>query len=500
MNRLDVLLVNPSSQKQMYGKLGVSLAACEPPIWTALLAAHLRQQGYSVAIMDAEAESWSTEHTADKIVEYNPLLVGISAIGANPSASSTPKMPAISRLLNNLNSKVSNTRTFLYGIHPSALPERTLMEEPVDFVCKGECFHTVPKLVDALKSNEENYEIAGLWHKRGDQIISNGWGNLLEDIDKLPFAAWDLLPMQLYRAHNWHCFQHLDKRQPYAVIYTSLGCPYNCTYCNISALYNGKPGIRFRSPQKVVEEIDLLVRQYNVKNIKILDELFVLKESRVLEFCDLIIERGYDLNIWAYARVDTVRENILKKMKQAGINWVAYGIESGSKVVRDGVHKGKFAQDAIRKAIEMTKKAGIYVIGNYMFGLPDDDLATMHATLDLAKELNCEYANFYSTMAYPGSLLYEKSIENGVEMPDNWLGFSQLSEETFPLPTKHLSNVEVLRFRDQAFQEYFSNPQYLNMIEEKFGRRVIEHINKMLMYKLHRELLNQPRNGKNAKN
>ena len=491
MSKLDVLLINPSSQKQMYGELGASLAACEPPVWTALLAAVIRKKWYSVTIMDTDAEGWSPEYTADKVVEYNPLLVGISAIGANPSASSTPKMPAISRLLNTLYNKSSNIKTFLYGIHPSALPERTLREEPVDFVCRGECFYTVPKLVDALKSNDEKYDISGLWYRRGDQIISNGWGKLLEDIDELPLAAWDLLPMQLYRAHNWHCFQHLDERQPYAVIYTSLGCPYNCTYCNVRALYDGKSRIRFRSPKKVVEEIDLLVRQYNVKNIKILDELFVLKESRVLEFCDLIIERGYDLNIWAYARVDTVNEKLLKRIKQAGINWLCYGIESGSKVVRDGVHKGKFAQDAITKAIEMTKKAGIYIIGNYMFGLPGDDHATMQATLDLAKELNCEYANFYSTMAYPGSKLYEQSIENGVELPDNWLGFSQLSEETFPLPTKYLSNVEVLRFRDQAFQEYFSNPQYLEMIEEKFGAEVVQHINRMLSHKLYRKLLNR---------
>ena len=492
MNRLDVLLVNPSNRKQEYGILGTSLAAFEPPIWTALLAAFIREKGYSVAILDADAERWSQKETADKIVEYNPLLVGISAVGANPSASSTPKMPAVSLLLNNLHSKGSNIKTFLYGIHPSALPERTLKEERVDYICRGECFHTVPMLVDALKSNEKNFEIKGLWYKQGNQIISNGWGKLIEDIDDLPFAAWDLLPMQLYRAHNWHCFQHLEKRQPYAVVYTSLGCPYNCTYCNVRTLYDGKPRIRFRSIQKVIEEIDLLVRKYNIKNIKILDELFVLKERRVLEFCDLIIERGYDLNFWAYARVDTVNEKVLKKMKQAGINWIAYGIESGSKVVRDGVHKGKFAQDAITKAIEMTKKAGIYIIGNYMFGLPDDDHATMQATLDLAKDLNCEYANFYSTMAYPGSLLYEKSIENDVEMPDNWTGFSQLSEETFPLPTKYLSNVEVLRFRDQAFQEYFSSPQYLKMIEEKFGREVVEHVNQMLSHKIHRKLLTQP--------
>ncbi len=492
MAPIEVLLINPSSRKQEYRALGTSLAACEPPIWTALLAAFIREKGYSVAIIDADAEDWTVEHTADRIVQYNPLLVGISAIGANPSASSTPKMPAISLLLNNLRSKGSKIKTFLYGIHPSALPEKTLIEEHVDFICKGECFYTVPRLVDALKLKDEKYEIDGLWYRRDDQVISNGWGKLVEDINELPFAAWDLLPMQLYRAHNWHCFQYLDHRQPYAVIYTSLGCPYSCTYCNIHTLYDGKSRVRFRSPQKVVEEIDFLVRQYNVKNIKILDELFVLKKSRVLEFCDLIIKRGYDLNIWAYARVDTVNEKILKKMKQAGINWLAYGVESGSKMVRDGVHKGKFEQNTIVKAIEMTKMAGINIIGNYMFGLPDDDHSTMRATLDLAKSLNCEYANFYSTMAYPGSRLYEKSIENGVKMPDSWLGFSQLGEETFPLPTKYLSNVEVLRFRDKAFQEYFSNPEYLNMIEEKFGAEVAGHINKMLTHKLYRKLLNQP--------
>ena len=490
MNKLDVLLINPGNRNETHGKLGDSLSACEPPLWTALMAASVREKGYSVAIIDADAEKLSAKDTVDKIIGFNPLLAGISAIGANPSASSTPKMPAIRKLLNELSSRSSGIKTFLYGIHPSALPERTLKEEAVNFVCRGECFNTIPKLVDAVKSGSETYNIAGVWYRQRDRIVSNGWGKLVEDIDELPFAAWDLLPMSLYRAHNWHCFRHIDKRKEgYAVIYTSLGCPYNCTYCNIHALYDGKPGIRFRSPQKVAMEIDLLVQRYNVKNIKILDELFVLKESRVLELCDLIIKRGYDLNIWAYARVDTVNEKLLKKMKQAGINWLAYGIESGSKEVRDGVHKGKFTRQVIMDTIEITKRAGISIIGNYMFGLPDDNLATMKETFNLAKELNCEYANFYSTMAYPGSQLYAESVEKSIDLPDDWLGFSQLGEKTFPLPTKYLSNKEVLHFRDRAFCEYFSDSKYLTMIAEKFGTKVVEHINQMLEYKLHRNVI-----------
>jgi radical SAM superfamily enzyme YgiQ (UPF0313 family) len=268
-----------------------------------------------------------------------------------------------------------------------------------------------------------------------------------------------------------------------------LGCPFNCTYCNIHALYDGKPGIRFRSPLKIVEEIDLLVKRYGVKNIKFLDELFVFKENHVIELCDLIIQRGYDLNIWAYARIDTVNEKTLNKIKQAGINWLCYGIESGNRTVRNGVAKGRFGQDNIRDAIEMTHRAGIYVMGNFMFGLPEDNHKTMQETLNTAKELNCEYVNFYVTMAYPGSQLYEDALKQGIKLPDTWLGYSQLSEETFPLPTKYLSNAEVLRFRDRAFAEYYSNPKYIEMITEKFGPKTAGHIKEMLNYKIHRKLL-----------
>lgn len=181
------------------------------------------------------------------------------------------------------------------------------------------------------------------------------------------------------------------------------------------------------------------------------------------------------------------RENA-KKMKQAGINWLSYGIESGSQKVRTGVAKSGFGQDDIRKIVEMTKAAGINVGGNFIFGLPDDNLETMQKSLDLAKELNCEMVNFYTAMAYPGSKLYEQVLAQGIKLPETWLGYAQLNEETLPLPTKHLSSSEVLRFRDKAFQEYYSNPRYLKMIEEKFGQETLAHIKEMLKHKIKRKL------------
>ncbi len=486
---LDLLLVNPGARKRVYSEIESSLSGIEPPLWCGLIAAFIREHGYSVEIIDAEAENWSSEYIAEKIAEYNPLLSGIIVLGSNPSAASTPKMTATGELLTALKKKAPHIKTILGGLHPSALPERTLREEDVDFVCQGEGFYTILQLLEALKSDRKpsGYKIPGLWYIQNGGIISNPPAPLM-NLDEPPFAAWDLLSMDKYRAHNWHCFNHIDQRQPYGVIYTSLGCPFNCTYCNIHALYNGKPGIRFRSPEKVVKEIDFLVRNYKIRNFKIFDELFILRENRVMRICDLIIQGGYDLNIWAYGRVDTANKNMLNRMKQAGINWISFGFESASERVRKGVNK-KFENNIVKKVVEMTRAAGIHIIGNFIFGLPDDDFETMRETLDMAKEFNFEYVNFYTAMAYPGSQLYEDAVRRNIKLPETWLGYAQLSEETLPLPTKYLSSADVLRFRDNAFKEYYKNPKYLEMLRKKFGPEVVVHIEEMLKHEIHRKFV-----------
>lgn len=485
--RLDLLLINPGSRSQVYGKLASTLAGIEPPIWAGLIAGEVRRQGFSVKLIDAEAENWDPEYTAEKIAEENPVLVDIEVLGANPSASSTPKMTAAGEVARALKKKVPGIKIIFSGLHPSALPEKTLKEEAGDFVCQGEGFYTIPMLLKALKTKGSFAEIPGLWYIENGKTKCRPTAPLVNP-DDLPMVAWDLLPMDKYRAHNWHCFDDIEKRQPYAVIYTSLGCPFNCSYCNIHALYDGKPGIRFRSPEKVVGEIDYLVKNYKVRNIKFLDELFALKEDRVVRICDLIIQGGYDLNIWAYARVDTVNERMLKKMRQAGIRWAAYGFESAVAGVRQGVAK-RFAQDVVAKAVEMTHAANIYINGNFIFGLPDDNLETMQQNLKTAMELNLEYVNFYAATAYPGSQLYVEAIEKAIALPKEWHAFSQYSEEFLPLPTKYLSAAEVLRFRDRAFKEYFSNPKYKEMVKRKFGPKVAEHIEGMLKHDIHRKLL-----------
>jgi radical SAM superfamily enzyme YgiQ (UPF0313 family) len=346
----------------------------------------------------------------------------------------------------------------------------------------------VVNLLQALKAKGQNYsKVPGLWYRDGEKILSTPAAVKIPDLDReLPGQAWDLLDMKLYRAHNWHCFDHILARQPYASIQTSLGCPYKCSFCCINAPFNST-GIRYWSPQYVVRQIDEIVSKYGVKNIKIPDEMFVLNEQHVLGICDLLIERNYDLNIWAYERVDTIKDKFLDKLRKAGFRWLGIGVESGSKHVRDGVEKGRFGEEDIIKSLERVRNAGIYVGANYIFGLPDDTFETMQSTLALSKELNTEWANYYSAMAYPGSPLYRLAIEKKWPLPPDWGGYSQHAFDTLPLPTEVLAGAEVLAFRDRAFQDYFTDPKYLTMVQKKFGRVVVDHIKKMTTRTLKRK-------------
>lgn len=485
--KTDLVLINPGDRKQVYQDLGKELAAIEPPFWITVIAAYLRNNGFNVQIIDANAENISPNETAIKVNEIDPLLAAVIVYGSHPSAS-TQNMTIAGKICDALKT-MTPAKVAIGGLHSSALPKRTLKKENVDFVIEGEGPYTLKSLLEVLRLNKIDYStVPGLWYRDGGNIKNNARAPLIKNLDEgLPVAAWDLLPMKKYRAHNWHCFDDIGNRMPYGAIYTSLGCPYSCVFCCINAPF-GKSGIRYRSPELVVEEIGLLVNKYGIKNIKIVDELFVLHEKHYMKIVDLIIQNGYELNMWAYARVDTIKYENLKKMKKAGINWLGLGIESASTVVRDGANKQMKSKDIIN-VVRKIQSEGIRVGANYIFGLPDDTHETMQETLNMAMEINSEWANFYCAMAYPGSKLYDIAVNEGCELPKEWHGYSQHSYETLPLPTKHISAKEVLKFRDDAFYRYFENPKYLNMIEDKFGSQVKEHIEEMTKTKLKRKLL-----------
>lgn len=487
---IDVLFINPGSLQAVYQDLGNEFSAIETPSLAAMFATYVRKKGGSVAILDAPALNLDPAQVADYIEEnYDPTLIVMVVYGFQPSAS-TQNMTSAGITCREIKGRNSNHKILMTGTHVAALPERTMKEEEVDYVCSLEGPQTIWGTLEVLKNKGTDFsKVPSLWYRDGDKLLSTPQGPLIENLSEvMPGAAWDLLPMDKYRAHNWHCFEHIDDRKPYASIHTSLGCPYRCTFCCINAPF-GKSSYRLWDPEVVVKDIDVLVNKYGVKNIKFVDEMFVLNPKHVNTLCDLLIERDYGLNIWAYARVDTVRDSFLERLSKAGVRWLALGIESGSKHVRDGVEKGRFGSEDILRVVRNIQSAGMNVIGNYIFGLPDDTYESMQETLDLAIEANCEFANFYCAMAYPGSKLYNMAIESNWELPDSWLGYSQHAYNSQPLRTEHLTAAQVVEFRDKAFHAYFSSPKYLDLVKRKFGQDVVDHLKEMNKIKLRRKIV-----------
>lgn len=495
---VDILFINPGDRRQIYQDLGDEFCAIEPPVFAGLFATHARRHGASAAIIDGPAHNLSIDEIAKQAVDdYAPRLIVLVVYGNQPSAS-TQNMTCAGGIARKIKDANGAIPVLMTGTHPAALPERTMLEEAVDFVCDAEGPVTILRLLQAIKAGSRDFSaVPSLWWRQagpdGARIVGPvAQEPLITALDReMPGIAWDLLPMGGYRSHNWHAFDNLADRS-YAAIHTSLGCPYKCSFCCINAPFH-KPNYRMWSPETVVAEIDFLVETHGIKNIKFVDEMFVLNKRHVLGICDLLIERDYDVNIWAYARVDTVKDEMLDKLKAAGFNWLALGIESASEHVRDGADK-IYGNDDITDVVRRIQGAGIYVLGNYIFGLPDDTKTNMQATLDLALDLNCEFGNLYSAMAYPGSRLYDDAIAAGTPLPAEWHHFSQHGFNALPLANAHLSATDILAFRDHAWNAYFTDAGYLAMVGEKFGPGVIDHIKRMVAVPLKRKIVD----GRNA--
>lgn len=477
----EIVLINPGATQAIYQGLSNEFTAIEPPTWVRMIAGWLRDRGYKVAIIDQEAEALNTDDILARLEKMGNPLVAIVVSGHQPSAS-TQQMVGAHAVADAIGSQCL---TIMIGNHPSALPERTLAEEPVRFVCDGEGPLTIAAILDGVSIGD----VPGLVWAVNPKIdrVCNPRAPLIP-MDELHGDVWDLLPMDRYRAHNWQCFDG-SPRQPYASIYTSLGCPFKCSFCMIN-IFQHTNRYRMRKPKSVVAEIEMLYTDHGVRTFKIADEMFVLNDQHVTEICEGLSKKPFvgELNIWAYARIDTVKPHQPELLRRAGIRWLALGIESASSHVRNGIYKS-FTRDDIFAVVRMIQEAGINVIGNFIFGLPDDTLESMRETLDMAKELNCEFANFYVAQGYPGSKLFTETLTK--DLPDSWIGYSQHAYETCPLPTATLSSKEVLSFRDWAFQHYFTGEQYLEMVNKKFGIGVVEEIRRMTSIKMPRKLLEE---------
>ena len=507
---MDLLLIAPGNANGIYQDLSNSYAAIEPPTWALLLAQSVRSIGFEVAIMDVNAERLTDDEAIKRIIDLKPRLICFVVYGQNVNAGTVNMSGAthLSKIIKENNIKIP---VAYLGSYVQALPIKALKDEDsIDFAFTNEGVYALHNVLKLNQINDsELINIKGIVRRDSGNIIMNEPEKIVPndrmDID-LPGYAWDLLPftktpLDLYRAPMWHAEYKEENRTPYAAIQTSLGCQFGCDFCMINILNrndNEEIGVagnysamRYWSPEFIIGEFEKLIK-LGVYTIKITDELFLLNRKYYAPLCEMLRDRGYGerLRMWAYSRVDTVkRPELLKLVRSAGIKWLALGIESGDKEVRLEVSKGKFEDVDINQVIHQVHEADIEVMANYIFGLTGDSKGSMQKTLDLSIELCTLGWNAYAAMALPGSKLYKDAIMNGTKLPTTYEGFSFHSYDTIPLPTAHLTPAEILEFRDNAFNIYHSNPNFLNRVKNKFGEIAVDNINEMLKVKLKRKIL-----------
>jgi hypothetical protein len=506
---MDALFVNPDSSASSYQGLADVYSAIEPPTWSLLLAESCRSRRFGVALLDCDAEKLTLEDASQRVIEVNPRLVVIVVYGQNPNAGTTSMIGSVA-FASRLRENHPEYKICIVGSHVSALPREVLSYDCFDIVLLNEGVYA---LHDLLRGNlgSDLATIKGIGYKikesdgRFISVLNPPQRVVPQEMmdEDLPGYAWDLLPykekpLDMYRAHFWHTEFNHAKRTPFAAIYTSLGCQFACEFCMINIVNridnaedvnsSNSRGMRFWSPEWVGRELEKLAKM-GVKTLRISDEMFFLNKKYYEPVLKQVIDRNLDLNMWAYSRIDTVRADQLELFKKAGVNWLALGIEAGNQLVRQEVSKGSFKEVNIRDVCKNVRDSGINIISNYIFGFPDDTMETMRQTLDLALELNTEMANMYPCQALPGSPLYHKAIKNGWKLPESLEGYGFLSYKSQPLPTKHVSAAEVLRFRDNAWQTYFTNSAYLDLVERKFGFQQRHNVEDMTKIKLKRKLL-----------
>ncbi len=455
----SVLLINPPLSKAELYRRGAAVAQSKvEPLGLAYIAAALEQAGHNVRIIDGIAEETSIERISAGAQHFD--FVGVSAYTSFVKRA----FEAVDAI------KAASGATIIFGgPHATAIPLEVIGQGSVDFVVCGEGERTITELVGAAEKGKSIAKVKGVYFKKNKKPVFTGERPFIKNIDELPLPARHLLPMHLYTGSGAR-----SKRMPSHCLITSRGCPFNCTFCDKNIFGRS---FRAHSPERVIGEIQLLVEKYKARDIGIWDDNFTVDKKRVIKICELIKEQHWDLTFSCEARVDCVDRPMLQSLKEAGCQYIAYGVESGSQPVLDSIRKG-FSKEKVLETFALTKKVGIGIRGYFIVGLPGETRQDILQTISFAKQLNPTIATFTFFMPWPGTDAYSRIVKNGeLSRPSYWLDeivpdFNFLEKPLY-VP-KGLSGPELIELHKKAYGEFYLRPSYL--LQRVLSIRGIEDI------------------------
>jgi anaerobic magnesium-protoporphyrin IX monomethyl ester cyclase len=456
---IDILFFFPPFMKsESYGGRKVSEERGHlPPLGMIQLAAVCLEKGFSCEVIDPVVMDLSKDGVLDKIGQLNPKVIGVNAL--------TPTFHKSVDIATAIRQRFPDILLVLGGTKPTLAPKDVLDNHDIfDIGVIGEGEVTIIELLNFFKGHDynrlqvlENIEdiasILGIvYRKKSDQkeIVYTGKRPFI-DLDTLPFPARHLLPMDKYIP-----LPIQSKRLPVVHMMVSRGCPFNCSFC--CTPFTWGRDVRFRSPRNVVDEIKHVMKEYGAREISFWDDTFTANAKWLTELCNIIHDEKIDI-IWScFGRVNNMTQELAKTMKRGGCWEIFYGIESVNQDSLNVIRKG-LTPKMVKDAVKATQDAGIEVRGLFMLGLPKETPETAQKTIDFAKELNVDYAQFTVTTPHKGTDLYSVARQYGMFAEEDDSKWSQ-NEAVF-VPNGYRDQKELQLMVRSAYRQFYLRPKYV---------------------------------------
>jgi len=442
----------------------------------AYMASILLSEGHKVKILDMEALQMEWDALPSYLSNESPDLVGIHG--------TTPISHYIAQCVEIVKETCPDATIVVGGPHASLLPKAVLTDMPrVDYILRGEAEYTMRDLVEHLEQGQNIFdidEIPGIGFRRGEQLLVSPKISRIENLDSLPLPSYDLLPLDTY-FYGSRLAETGTKERIFTIM-SSRGCPYSCVFCCAPVLYGHK--FRARSAQSIVDEMMVLVKNYDIDHIVFYDASFLCDTSRVERICQAIIDKSLEVSWRARVRADKVSEPLVKLMKKAGCTTLAIGAETGSQRLLDVLKKQCSIHD-IENAFQIAKDVGLWTVGYFMLGIPSETLQESYQTIEFAKQLDPDWALFAHTTPLPGTKLFDMCRNKMITR--DWSKF-KFSANSPVLSYDGMSERDLHEIMDYAFRSFYVREEWLiNRLKKVTSPGQMQRIVNSFFYYLNKE-------------
>jgi anaerobic magnesium-protoporphyrin IX monomethyl ester cyclase len=426
---MKILLINPllTKRKPVLHNIGLSY-----------IGAVLIKAGYNVTLLDIEGYKYSENEVLDRIKKINPdvICTGTIITGFN----------YVQRLCSEIKKLLPSVPIILGNSIATTIPKIAAQNLNVDYLVIGEGETTILELLKTLSNNDGVSKVKGICYKNGDEIILTESRELIQDIDTIPLPAWHLFPLKEVYLKN----RSYSLPLPIGNISSNRGCPYICTFC-YHPFQNKK--VRMHSPERVVEEIKILKKDYGIKGLAFVDDLFVINKKRVYLICDLMDKEGIKIKWRASCRVNLIDEELLVRMKKSGCVQLGIGVESASQTILDNIKKNVTVEN-ILKAFEICKRHNVSILSSYMIGNVGETRETVFETVNFRKKHDPGPGGFFFATPYPDTELYNYAMEN--DLIKNELELIQSygeQSDSIKINFTKMSDAELIKLKKDANKE-----------------------------------------------